>query len=311
MIGGFLAYGFLHLRGHAGQPGWRYLFAFEGLLTGLIGVFAALYMPPSPTQTAGKFRGKDGWFSEREEKIMVNRVIRDDPSKGDMHNRQAITPKLLFESLSDYDIWPIYMLGLTWLMPPHPMTSYITLQLKSIGFDTFQTNLLSIPAYALFVVQLLFWTWLSERINKRFLLGIFAELWNLAALIALEVLPADVNPWSRYVITVLLVGSPYLHAIMVAMTSRNAGSVRTRTVASAMYNMLVQASSIISTNVRDHRPFSPMISRLIDILPFFLQIYREEDKPLYRTGNKALIAISVLSMFLFWWANSYYARQNK
>lgn len=33
------------------------------------------------------------------------------------------------------------------------------------------------------------------------------------------------------------------------MTSRNAGSVRTRTVGSALYNMCVQTSNIISSNV--------------------------------------------------------------
>lgn len=49
--------------------------------TGLIGVFSFLLMPASPTQTASWFRGKDGWFSEREEIIMVNRVLRDDPAK--------------------------------------------------------------------------------------------------------------------------------------------------------------------------------------------------------------------------------------
>ena len=35
----------------------------------------------------------------------------------------------------------------------------------------------------------------------------------------------------------------------VALTSRNAGSVRTRTVGSAIYNMAVQTSNIISSNV--------------------------------------------------------------
>jgi len=249
IVSAFLAFGILHLRGTNGMAGWRWLFALKGTLTGLIGIFSWFYLPPSPTQTASKFRGKDGWFNEREEKIMVNRIIRDDPSKGDMHNRQAVTPKLLFYSLWDYDMWFIYLLGLTWLIPPNPATAYLTLNLKSLGFGTFETNLLTIPAYVIFILNLLFWTWVSEKINQRFLIGFIAQIWNLPLLIALEVLPANASPWSRWAVSVLLVGSPYAHAIIVAITSRNAGSVRTKTVASAMYNMCVQASSIIASNV--------------------------------------------------------------
>lgn len=83
IVSAFLAYGILHMAGINGMAGWRWLFALEGLLTGLIGILSYFYVPPSPTQTASKFRGKDGWFNEREEKIMVNRILRDDPSKGD------------------------------------------------------------------------------------------------------------------------------------------------------------------------------------------------------------------------------------
>lgn len=81
IVSAFLAFGILHLRKATGWAGWRWLFALEGGLTAIIGILSWFYLPPSPTQTASWFRGKDGWFSEREEKIMVNRILRDDPGK--------------------------------------------------------------------------------------------------------------------------------------------------------------------------------------------------------------------------------------
>lgn len=250
IVGAFLAFGFLHIRRSDGTGGWRYLFAYEGLITGIIGIIAVFWMPASPTQTKGGLRGKNGWFNEREEKIMVNRVLRDDPSKGTMHNRQALSPKLFWQAICDYDMWPIYLLGLVWNIPSTPATQYITLQLKSLGFTTFHTNLLTIPAYVIFIINLLLFTWCSERFKQRLLLGVIAEVWCLALLIALETLPDHAGHWVRWVVLTLLVGSPYVHAIIVAMTSRNAGSVRTRTVASALYNMMIQTSNIIGNNVR-------------------------------------------------------------
>jgi hypothetical protein len=102
-------------------------------------------MPASAVQTKTRFR-PNGWFTDREIGIVVNRVLRDDPSKGDMHNRQAITPKRLWESMKDYDLWPLYLLGLMAYIPQGPPYKYVTLTLRSIGFNTFDTNLLTIPA---------------------------------------------------------------------------------------------------------------------------------------------------------------------
>ncbi|KAF1817578.1 phthalate transporter [Eremomyces bilateralis CBS 781.70] len=288
VISAFLAYGILRLRGVNGMEGWRWLFALEGTLTGLIGIASAFYLPPSPTQTKSRFRGKDGWFTEHQEKIMVNRILRDDPSKGDMHNREGLNLKEIWLCLTDYHMWPIYLMGLTWLIPNHPMVAYLTLQLRSVGFDTFKTNLLTIPASALFIAQALFWTWLSEKMDQRFIVALISQVWSLPILIALAVIPSASSPWVKWILSTLLVGHPYAHAIVVAVTSRNAGTVRTRTFATAFYNMCCQASSIISSN-----------------------IYREEDKPLYRTGNRILIGIAIYNIFLIAGTKFFYVYHNK
>lgn len=78
----------------------------------IIGFFSWGIMPPGPTQTANWFRGKNGWFTEQEEKILVNRLLRDDPSKGDMNNRQAVGLKLLWKAIRDWESWPLYIIGL-------------------------------------------------------------------------------------------------------------------------------------------------------------------------------------------------------
>lgn len=108
---------------------------------------------------------------------MVNRVLRDDPSKGDMHNRQELNLGMLWQCLKDYHMWPIYLIGLSWMIPAVPMNNYLTLQLKSVGFGTFETNLLTIPAYVILIMNVLFFTWLSEKL----------KWWALPLIIALEV----------------------------------------------------------------------------------------------------------------------------
>lgn len=76
-----LAFAIFHLEGRHGIAGWRWLFLIEGLITLLIGFASFFLMPASAVQTKTWFRPK-GWFSERELTIVVNRVLRDDPSKG-------------------------------------------------------------------------------------------------------------------------------------------------------------------------------------------------------------------------------------
>ncbi|KAF4631038.1 hypothetical protein G7Y89_g7098 [Cudoniella acicularis] len=302
IVSAFLAYGILHLRGRHGLGGWRWLFLIEGSLTGLLGILSWFYLPPSPTQTKrtglkGALRPKDGWFSEREETIMVTRILRDDPGKATMHNVANLPHRF---NVDNSNVPFTYHL----IKPKTPPANYLTLTLKALGFSTFNTNLLTIPSSVLFILQLQFWTWLSEKLNQRFLIGLVSQLWAIPLLIALETLPpnfAHAN-WVRFAVSSLIVGYPYVHAILVAITSRNAGTVRTRTVGSSLYNMAVQTSNIISTQARP-----PILS---GVFTDRQQIYQNNDKPLYYTGNKVLLGLAAYNVILFIGAKAFYIWKN-
>ncbi|KAH0143247.1 MFS general substrate transporter, partial [Aureobasidium melanogenum] len=74
VISALLAAGILKMRGIHGRPGWFWLFLLEGILTFVIGLASYFYLPYSPTRTKSVVWRK-GWFNEREEIILVNRIL--------------------------------------------------------------------------------------------------------------------------------------------------------------------------------------------------------------------------------------------
>lgn len=181
----------------------------QGIITLIFGLAAYVLMPPGPCQTANWSRGKSGWFTPREETILVNRVIRDDPSKGTMHNREPITPKLLWKSLCDFDLWPLYIIGLTFETPMTTPQQYLTLTLKRMGFGTFLTNLLTIPSTAISIIMMLILTYVSEVIGELSLVAIIGQIWALPFLVYLYVVDIDTaNRWSVWAVMTLLLGYP-------------------------------------------------------------------------------------------------------
>jgi hypothetical protein len=173
-----------------------------------------------------------------------------------MHNRQAITFSRLWTALSDYDLWPIYLLGLLVYTPMVPIRTYITLTLKGVGFDTvhplfplhphknktnnrtqFVTNLLIIPYNITHILMLNGLTHLSERLNERSLVSMLQPLWVLPCIITLRLWSgAMIDAWGTYSIMTVLLSYPYAHAILVGWTSKNSNNVGTRTVSAAVYN---------------------------------------------------------------------------
>ncbi|KAK3376260.1 major facilitator superfamily domain-containing protein [Lasiosphaeria ovina] len=288
IITSFLAFGLLRLRGVNGWAGWRWLFLIEGLITLLIGFASFFLMPASAVQTKAWFRPK-GWFTDREVAIVVNRVLRDDPSKGDMHNRQAITPLRLWRAMKDYDLWPVYALGLVCFLPQIPVNYYITLTLRSIGFSPLTTNLLTVPSSAMHIITLIGITRLSDHLKERTFVSMIQSFWTLPCVIALRWWPGIIkDQWGTFALVTVLLSYPYCHAILVAWVSKNSNNVGARTVSAALYNMCVQLGNLTGNF-----------------------IYLDYDKPLYKDGNTKLVIINLLSIGLFLFTKAYYVYRNK
>ncbi|SPQ22659.1 2c6f0967-05cf-4c22-9f40-71949ea67bb1 [Thermothielavioides terrestris] len=184
IITSLLAFALLHLRGVHGWAGWRWLFLVEGLITLSVGLASFFMMPASAVQTKTWFRPK-GWFTDREVAIVVNRVLRDDPSKGDMHNREAVTPRRLWQVLKEFDLWPLYALGILCFIPQNPLT-------------------------VIHIFTLILLTRLSEWLNERTLTAMLQNVWTLPCIIALRFWPGVIhNAWGTYALITVLLSYPY------------------------------------------------------------------------------------------------------
>ena len=73
--------GLLQLRGVRGLFGWKWLFIVDGIITLVVAILTWFYLPRSAARTKGGIRGFRPWFDERQVRVAVTRVVRDDPAK--------------------------------------------------------------------------------------------------------------------------------------------------------------------------------------------------------------------------------------
>jgi hypothetical protein len=69
------------------------------------------------------------------------------------HNRQALSIKMIFKCIGNYDMYPLYAIGLTFGIAGYPINNYLQLSFKSLGFSTVKANLLSVPNTALSMIN--------------------------------------------------------------------------------------------------------------------------------------------------------------
>lgn len=140
--------------------------------------------------------------------VSTSLVIRDDPQKAGMHNRQGLSLRQIWHCAKDWTMWPLYLLGLLFGLPKYPVGQYLTLSFRGLGFSVIETNLLAIPEVVGGSVTMLLITAFSELVSNRGFVSMAQDAWLLPCFIALIALPDPIGPWAYFAIATVLLSAP-------------------------------------------------------------------------------------------------------
>lgn len=105
-------------------------------------------------------------------------------------------------------MWPLYALGLLFGIPKYPVSNYLSLSFRGLGFNVIETNLLSIPYIVASSITMILITAVSELVSNRALVAMAEDLWLLPNFAALIALPDPISPWSYFAIATVLLSFP-------------------------------------------------------------------------------------------------------
>lgn len=156
IIGGLLAYAF-SLISTGPLQSWQWLFLVYGVVSVVFGLFIGWWMPDSP------MRAK--CFSEQDKRLMVERVRSNQTG---IQNRE-FKKYQVYEALKDPQTWCYAGIQFCTTLPTSGLGSFSGIVIKSFGYTTWETQLLSMVLGAYIIVILLGSVWLVKKFQQNLL----------------------------------------------------------------------------------------------------------------------------------------------
>lgn len=116
-------------------------------------------------------------------------------------------------------------------MPSTPVGTYFPTLIKSYGFSTTTSNLLTVPSYIIGLIFSIIIARSADVFGNYSLHAIIGCLWGMAGFLALELLPDNAGRWSFYVACLFLASAPSWHGMQIAWMSSNLAPIGKRTIA--------------------------------------------------------------------------------
>ncbi|KXN66605.1 MFS general substrate transporter [Conidiobolus coronatus NRRL 28638] len=177
IIAGPLAFGVSKMNGVLGLKSWQWIFIIEGVPSIIFGFFILLLMPNSPSEAT--------WLTP-EEKSFVLKQLREDNIESENFR---IDWKQFKEAFMDYKIWLFVLLYFTMTMPFYCMAQLLPTIIKSMGYSSQDTMLLTIPPYATATLVNILNSWHSDYKKERCfhqILPLFLAISGYSTLLTVE-----------------------------------------------------------------------------------------------------------------------------
>ncbi|WEW56628.1 High-affinity nicotinic acid transporter [Emydomyces testavorans] len=181
-FGGLLASGIGKMDGLQGYRGWRWIFILEGLFTCLV-AFAWFFLIPDFPEDAK-------WMNEEERSFMKAKLTKD---VGDAGHHVSLTWRDIIDVLKDYKVFVGGMMYFGMIVSAYGYAYFAPTIIKTYGYNgtppalpTIQTQLYSIPPWAVAFVFAMCLAYISDRLQHRFLCAVIPIFMAIAGFAVLR-----------------------------------------------------------------------------------------------------------------------------
>ncbi|KAI0698935.1 MFS general substrate transporter [Cytidiella melzeri] len=161
VFGGFVAYGISFYDGHALVP-YKIIYILLGGLAIVVGLCVLIWLPDSPVHAR---------VLTKEERVAALERVRND--QGGTSNRKWKKDQII-EAVCDVRAWLIVLSTLLTSIPNGGLSNFSNLIIKSFGYTSKQTLILSTPGGAVASAMTLFCGWYSDKRDSRMVPIVFA-----------------------------------------------------------------------------------------------------------------------------------------
>ncbi|KAG5929214.1 hypothetical protein E4U53_002505, partial [Claviceps sorghi] len=252
-FGGLLAAAIGQMDGLRGYSGWRWIFLLEGAVTLLAGLAFFFLLPNFPEQAA--------WLRDDERAYVAARLRHDQGQDAGLD--RPVAPRDVARVLRDPRVLLGGVMYLGLVVPAYGYAYFAPSILAGYGYGTTQTQLRSVPPWAVaFVVSMLV-AFASDRLRHRALFAVLAVAVALAGFAVLRAVHHDTD--AQYAALFLAATGTYTAMpIVVCWFNMNLGGHRRRAVGSAWQVCFGNLGGIIAAYVFEQDKGGPAAAAAAD-----------------------------------------------